>query len=215
MNYFNLIFTHKSILRILQIESFKKEKLKGKSIEFGADTNISKNFLTINKTSKKKTFSNLYSNNKDIIKINLEKKLLHKKKYDNAIIFNVLEHISDTKKALLNINLLLNKNGIIFGSTPFLYRIHGAPKDYTRFTKDLLIINLKNSNFKNIKVSELGTGPFLASFSLLRGFLKFIPVFYQLVLTLVILLDKFLAIFMKTDPKSIYPIGYIFSAKKK
>ena len=64
-------------------------------------------------------------------------------------------------------------------------------------------------------MSELGTGPFLASFSLLRGFLKFIPVFYQLVLTLVILLDKFLAIFMKTDPKSIYPIGYIFSAKKK
>ena len=141
--------------------------------------------------------------------------MLHKKKYDNVIIFNVLEHLSDLKIALKNINLLLNKNGKIFGSTPFLYRIHGAPKDYLRYTKDFIEISLKESNFKNIEIKELGTGPFLASFSILRSVLKFIPIFYQIFLILVILLDKFLSLFMKTDPKNIYPIGYIFSAKKK
>tara|TARA_Y100000590_G_scaffold213372_1_gene241760 strand:- start:23875 stop:24522 length:648 start_codon:yes stop_codon:yes gene_type:complete len=215
MNYFSLFFLNKSILRTLQIEEFKKERLIGKCIEFGANSKIDKNFLEVKHLSYKSTFSNLSSENNNIIKINLEKKLLHKKKYDNVVIFNVLEHLSDLKKALKNTNLLLKKNGKIIGSTPFLYRIHGAPKDYSRYTKDFIKISLKQSNYKNIKVKELGTGPFLASFSLLRGIFKFIPLFYQLFLGLVILLDKILLFFMKTDPKNIYPVGYIFSAKKK
>lgn len=215
MNYFNLIFSNKSILRILQIEEFRKERLFGECIEFGADSELAKNFLKINHHKYNSTFSNLVSNKKKLIKINLEKKLLHKKKYDNVVIFNVLEHLSDIKNALKNINLLLKKNGKIFGSTPFLYRVHGAPKDYSRFTKDLIKTSLKKSKFKNIKIRELGTGPFLASFSLLRGIFKFIPLFYQLLLILVIIFDKILTLFMKTDPKTIYPIGYIFSAEKK
>ena len=190
MNYINLIFSNKSILRILQIEEFKKERLLGQCIEFGANEKIEKNILKINQTLCKSTFSNLNSKNKKIININLEKKIFHKKKYDNVVIFNVLEHLSDLKNALKNINLLLNKNGKIFGSTPFIYRIHGAPKDYSRFSKDLIEIALKESKFKNIKIRELGTGPFLASFSLLRGIFKFIPLFYQLLLILVILFDK-------------------------
>ena len=59
----------------------------------------------------------------------------------------------------------------------FLYQIHGAPKDFTRFTKQHLEKILKESNFKNIHVEELGTGPFLACISLLRGYFKFIPVY--------------------------------------
>ena len=44
---------------------------------------------------------------------------------------------------------------------------------------------------------------------------KFIPLLNQFFLSLVIFLDKILLLFMKTDPKIIYPIGYVFSAKKK
>ena len=79
MNYFNLIFLNKSILRIFQIEEFEKEKMFGKCIEFGADSKIEKNFLKINHHNYTSTFSNL-TKKKNIIKINLEKKLLHKKK---------------------------------------------------------------------------------------------------------------------------------------
>ena len=107
------------------------------------------------------------------------------------------------------------KRGRIFGSTPFIYRIHGAPSDYNRFTKDYLKILLKEKKFINIEIKELGLGPFLASFSLLRGFLRFLPIIYQLLLILVVILDKLLFFLMKTNPKIIYPIGYIFSAKKK
>ena len=128
---------------------------------------------------------------------------------------NEIYYLSGDSSVVKSFNILLKKNGKIFGSTPFLYRIHGAPKDYCRYTKDFIKISLKETNYKNIKIKELGTGPFLASFSLLRGIFKFIPFFYQLFLALVILLDKILSFFMKTDPKNIYPVGYIFSAQKK
>ena len=138
-----------------------------------------------------------------------------KKKYDNIIIFNVLEHISEIELAIKNLNLLLVPKGQIIGSTPFIYRIHGAPDDYNRFTKTQLQKILKKGNFRNIKIRELGFGPFLACLSLLRGVIKYIPGVYQLLMILVILLDEFLIFMMKTNPKKIYPIGYIFTANKK
>ena len=70
---------------------------------------------------------------------------------------------------------------------------------------------IKNK-FRNIDVKELGLGPFLASFSLLRGYTKFLPIVYQILLLLVIILDNLLIFLMKTNPRIIYPIGYIFSA---
>ena len=59
-------------------------------------------------------------------------------RYNSIIIFNVLEHVSDFKIASRNLYKLLSKNGQLIGSTPFLYRVHGAPNDYLRYTKDFL-----------------------------------------------------------------------------
>ena len=101
--------------------------------------------------------------------IDLQKKILIELKYDYIIIFNVLEHLLDPNLALRNLSKICKKNGKIIGSTPFLFRVHGAPKDYSRFTKDHLIELLKSSNFKDIEIIELGTGPFLACISLLRS----------------------------------------------
>ena len=216
MNYFKLFFSKNSILRDFQNFEFDKIKIKGKCIEFGASENSKKNFL---KNDKKFTichFSNFKKKSNKIINIDLEK--INNKiniKYDNAIIFNVLEHLNNVKMPLNNINRILKKNALIIGSTPFLYQVHGAPKDHFRFTKDSLLHNLKKSGFDKIKIKELGTGPFLASFSLLRGFLKYIPIIYEIILLFSLIFDWFLKVIMKTLPRSIYPIGYIFIAKKK
>ena len=48
MNYFNLIFSNKSILRIFQKEIFKEFKIEGDVIEFGASSEIYKNFCNSN-----------------------------------------------------------------------------------------------------------------------------------------------------------------------
>ena len=215
MNYIKLLFSNNSILRILQKDEFKKYKLSGKCLEFGANHKIQRNFLYKDSNEYNIFYSNIDNKNKSFIKINLIKKLVHKKKYKNIIIFNVLEHLSEVNIALKNLNLLLDSKGKILGSTPFLYRVHGAPNDYNRFTKSYLQKILKEKKFINIKINEIGLGPFLASFSLLRGFLKYLPIIYQILLSLVIIIDKILFYTMKTDPKKIYPIGYVFSATKK
>ena len=216
MNYFKLFFSKNSILRDFQNFELDKIKIKGKCIEFGASENSKKNFLKDDTRFTICHFSNFKSKSNKIIDINLEK--IDNKlnvKYDNAIIFNVLEHLNNIEIPLNNINRILKKDGLIIGSTPFLYRVHGAPKDYFRFTKDNLLYNLKKSGFDKIKIKELGTGPFLASFSLLRGFLKYIPIIYEFFLLFSLIFDWVLKVNMKTHPKTIYPIGYTFSAKKK
>ena len=212
MNYFNLIFSNRSILRIFQLEIFKKFKINGDIIEFGASDEIEKNFCNSKLKNCKISYSNINSSNKEFVNIDLQKKILIELKYDYIIVFNVLEHLLDPNLALRNLSKICKKNGKIIGSTPFLFRVHGAPKDYSRFTKDHLIELLKSCNFKDIEIIELGTGPFLACISLLRSYLKYIPIFYQLLVLFALVFDKLIKLFIKTDPKKIYPIGYIFFA---
>ena len=215
MNYFNLIFSKNSILRSLQSIEFKNIKLQGSCLELGANKDIYRNFLNPNSKKYKTTFSNIEKKNKTFLYLDLQKKINYNFKFDNIIIYNVLEHIYDIDISLKNINFLLKKNGKIYGSTPFIYRIHGAPDDFNRYSKSFLEIKLKNNKFEDIKIKEIGLGPFLASFSLLRGCFKYLPIIYNIILFLIILIDKFLIFFMKNDPKIIFPIGYVFSAKKK
>ena len=212
MNYFNLIFSNKSILRILQLEIFKKFKIYGDIIEFGASEKIEKNFCNRNLKNSKITYSNLDSTDKKFLNIDLQKNFFLKTKYDYIVIFNVLEHLLDPNFALKNLSSICKKNGKIIGSTPFIFRVHGAPNDYSRFTKDHLIELLKTNNFKNIEIIELGTGPFLACISLLRSYLKYLPILYQLLILLSVVFDKLIKLLIKTDPKKIYPIGYVFFA---
>ena len=214
MNYFKLFFSNNSILRILQNDKFRKYKFKGLCLELGANYKTDRNFLNIKSKKYKTVYSNIEKKRKDYLFLDLQKKLNHKKKYDNIVVFNVLEHLNNLDSSLQNLFSLLKKGGRVLGSTPFIYRIHGAPKDYNRFTKDYLIQILKEKKFKKIEVEELGLGPFLASFSLLRGFFKYLPIIYQFLLILCVFIDKTLFFIMKTDPKKIYPIGYIFSAYK-
>ncbi|ARJ47514.1 methyltransferase domain-containing protein [Candidatus Pelagibacter sp. RS39] len=212
MNYFNLIFSNKSILRIFQLEIFKKFKIEGEIIEFGASEKIDKNFCSPYLKNCKVTFSNINPSNKEYLNIDLQKNISLETKYDYIVIFNVLEHLLDPNLALKNLSTVCKKNGKIIGSTPFLFRVHGAPKDYSRFTKDHLEELLRSNNFKDIEILELGTGPFLACISLLRSYLKYLPFLYQLLILLCLVFDKLIKLFIKTDPKKIYPIGYLFFA---
>ena len=215
MNYFKLIFSNNSILRTLQVQEFKNFKFNGLCLEFGANHKLDRNFLRQNSKNYKTIYSNIDKKNKNFLFLDLEKKNNYKKKYDNIVIFNVLEHIYKIDQSFENLRKLLKKNGKIFASTPFLYRVHGAPHDYNRYTKEFIMKKLKEKKFTKIKIETLGLGPFLASFSLLRGYFKFLPGIYHFFLAIFILMDKSLFFFMKKNPKTIFPIGYVFTAVKK
>ena len=218
-NYFKflkLILKKNSLLRTLQIYECLNINLHGISLELGAISNKDKTFSNFVMGKSKFHYSNKISNKKwNIYYSDLTRKLkIPTKKYDNVLFFNVLEHLPEYKFAFLEIYRIIKKKGSFIGSVPFIYQIHAAPKDYFRFTKHFLELNLKKYRFKQIKVKSLGFGPFVASYSLLFPYLKYLPFFSQLCLLLAYILDSVIQIFVKTDLKEIFPVGYFFIAKK-
>ena len=134
-------------------------------------------------------FSNIVGNHKFFFKIDLEKKN-NIKKFDNVLIFNVLEHIQNLSFSLKELNKILNKNGKIIGSTPFIYRVHGAPKDCYRYTSYTLERELKKQ-FKNVQIIELGYGPVTAALSIMSDYTKLVPFLNNILILLALAIDKF------------------------
>ncbi|MDA9702561.1 class I SAM-dependent methyltransferase [Candidatus Pelagibacter sp.] len=193
-----------------------KVYIKGKSLEFGAYKNQKKNFSTYLNGKKNFQYTNLKKDKKNnILKGDLDKKLKFKSNhYQNLIIFNVLEHLSNPIKSLKELHRILKRGGLLIGSTPFLYQVHGAPNDYLRFTKNYLINEFKKKKFKAIYVKELGYGPFLAAFSILFPYFKFLPIINYIIFLMCLIFDSFLQIFIKTKLREIFPIGIFFIFKK-
>ncbi len=69
-------------------------------------------------------------------------------KYDAVVCLAVLEHVYNPFKAIENIRILLNDQGVLYGYVPYLYRYHGPLdlhfQDYFRFSKDALAYLLKD-----------------------------------------------------------------------
>ena len=214
--FIKLSFLNYSLLRILQILELKKLNIKGKTIEFGASKNKNKNFSIYIKEEKKIEFSNIFTDKKlKIFYADLTKKLkIPSGNYRYILIFNVLEHLNNHNLSLKEMNRILKKNGTLIGSTPFIYQIHGAPKDYLRFSKDYLFFIFKKNKFRNIKIKNLGYGPLVACYSLLQAYLKYIPIINQIILFVCFIFDTIIQLFVKTKLKEIYPIGLFFEVKK-
>ena len=213
---FIYLFKKYSPLRIFQIIEANKIYIKGKSLEFGAYKNQKRNFSTHLKGEKNFQYTNLKKNKKNNIQgANLNQKLKFKSNYyQNLVIFNVLEHLISPTKSLKELNRILKKGGLLIGSTPFLYQVHGAPNDYLRFTTDYLIYEFKKKNFKAIYVKELGYGPFLAAFSILFPYFKFLPIINHIIFLMCLIFDTFLQMFIKTKLRKIFPLGVFFIFKK-
>ena len=217
INSLKLLITKNTLLRDLQINECTKIKVNGLSLEFGAIDRKNKTFSNFIRGKSKFEYSNIKPNKKlNIFYSDLTKKLkIKSNKYNNILLFNVLEHLPEYRIALSQINRILKKKGKIIGSTPFIYQIHDAPKDYFRFTKEFFEFELKKQKFNNIKVQYLGNGPFTACYSLIYPYIRFLPIFSHLVLLICFMLDNILQIFIKTDLKEIFPIGIFFNAQKK
>ena len=216
LKFFKLIFKNNSLLRALQIYECLNIFLYGTSIEFGATDNQDKTFSNFVKGKSKFHYSNKISNKKlKVFYSDLTKKLnIPSKKYNNVLFFNVLEHLPEYKLAFSEIFRIIKKGGFFIGSVPFIYQIHAAPNDYFRFTKQFFELNLKKYKFKRVKIKALGFGPFTASYSLLYPYLKYLPLLSQICLLLAYILDSLIQVFVKTDLKEIFPVGYFFIAKK-
>ena len=88
------------------------------------------------------------------------KKSLKGKKFKTVICFSVLEHCKNPFKMSRNIMRILDKNGVLFVSVPFSWRIHGYPSDYWRFTPEGVKLLFPELNFEkhagNISTNKIG-----------------------------------------------------------
>ena len=204
-----------SICKSFQILELKKQDIRDEIIEFGTMNYEESLIKYIPKKPKKIYFSNLFNvKSKNYFCINLEKNNKIKKRFKNILAFNILEHIHNDSHALDELKKLLKKKGKLIISTPFLYRYHHAPKDYKRYTADYFEKILKDKKFKIRKKLSFGTGPFLASYSLMFDYLSKIPLISYPLIVICFLLDHFLMIFHKNKTTVFYPICILIIAEK-
>ena len=133
--------------------------------------------------------------------------------FDNIFSFSLIEHLASHEHMLKEVYRLLKPGGTFAAGMPFLANFHPDPHDYVRFSKEKIELVLKEAGFKNIKIEEVGRGPFTASWYLLEFIFPWWLrlVFMPLVLSLDYLLQK---IKPKINFKERYPTGYYFEAKK-
>lgn len=76
--------------------------------------------------------------------------------FDVAICSELLEHVYDPKTVLCEILRVLRCGGTLLVTVPFLYRIHGDPGDYGRYTDSFWFSVLKEVGFDEIVVERQG-----------------------------------------------------------
>ena len=203
-----------SLLRTLQIQELEKLKIVGSVLDLGSSPNKINNVTNYLKNINNLVFANKFSNEDSVIKLDLEVYGNYfNKKFDNVCLFNVLEHIKEYKNCLKIAYDSLNPEGILIGSTPFIFKIHFSPNDYFRFTNQLLKEEMSAIGFKNIEVIELGKGFFSCLYSIAYDPIKRIPFLNIVIINICLFLDYLISALFKNYKKSV-PIGYFFVAQK-
>jgi SAM-dependent methyltransferase len=165
----------RSILRLSHNFFLKNIIINAKTLDIG-----SKGYYSAYEFMKKDNncdvvFLDNYSadSNKNLIKMNLEEKLLIENKiYDTVILFNVIEHIENYKQLIAETNRILKNNGKLELFVPFLFRYHEDPKDYVRLTHYYLKKILEKNNFKT-DLTLIGPGPFTVCMEIISKYLFF------------------------------------------
>lgn len=79
--------------------------------------------------------------------------------YDNAVCFEVLEHVFDPDLFLLEIKRVLKPDGHLLLTTPFIWNEHEIPNDYGRYSSYGLKYLLEKNGFELVKLVKILNGP--------------------------------------------------------
>ena len=197
----------------MQIFEASKTELSGTILDLGGNDfshNIS-NYFNGNYVIQ---FADKFPKDEKTIKVDLELDKTLNQKFDNICLMNILEHIKNYKNVINFSNNVLNLNGRIIGSVPFLFKIHYSPNDYFRFTEQLLYEEFKDLGFEQIVIKPLSKGIFSNIYATIFDYTKKIPLLNILLIIFCLILDKIFFFINKNYIKN-YPLGYFFIATKK
>lgn len=77
--------------------------------------------------------------------------------FNTVFCISVLEHIPDVFTACKNISQLIKPGGALFLSVPFVFRFHGYPSDYWRFTPEAIKILFPDIDFRDGRYSQVSS----------------------------------------------------------
>lgn len=202
------LFEGQSLARILMNESLSRETLRGRVIDVGGGHHPDYfNYLQHEGEISLESIDASFSG------INFEEDPLpFEDSYaDTVLLCNVLEHIYEHKFLMNQVHRVLKEDGKLIGFVPFMIGYHPDPHDYFRYTKEALLRICTDVGFRNIKITEVGGGPFCSNFNT-------IVLSMPRVLRPVIYLPyaAFDTLFLLLKPKGKYrnPLGFIFSVCK-
>ena len=92
----------------------------------------------------------------------------HDNTFDTIIFSDVIEHLKNPFNSLCEIKRVLNKNGKIIMNYPFMYGIHEAPFDYSRYTKYRMRTWIEELDMNIIVENEYGNLYVLFEHTILR-----------------------------------------------
>jgi hypothetical protein len=89
-------------------------------------------------------------------------------KFDVIVMLSVLEHVRDVFSVPEELHKSLNDGGVVFISTPFLFKVHGPVPDYWRLTQysyDVLFGSLFDLDVTTYPPNQLGKNSFPLCFN--------------------------------------------------
>ncbi len=77
-------------------------------------------------------------------------------RFDVVVAEQIFEHLRHPYSAARNVRKMLRPGGQFLVVTPFVYKVHRCPGDYTRWTRDGLAGLLEDCGFKDVKTDSWG-----------------------------------------------------------
>ncbi len=146
-----------SILRALEYEMVEGMNLAGRILDFGGGQGAS--------------YVPLLPDGIELLSVNIDRQYnpthiievgaplpFDEGTFDGVISFNVLEHIYDTRFVLDEMFRVLKPNGTLYMAVPFIFRVHGAPDDYSRHTPSWWRETMKRTGFSSMVIEPLVWG---------------------------------------------------------
>jgi len=164
-----------NLLRRLSHFVFRTGRFKQKCIKTLATSIHNKKILELGSGKQEKgkyTFSDkqFFDNSNEFIRSDVVALYGHRKvdvtlmnykaKFDVILCLNVLEHVFEFNKAIINIHKALKRGGMLVLFVPVFYPLHDEPHDYWRFTEHALRRLLKMYGSVKITHSGLRAYPF-------------------------------------------------------
>ena len=151
----------KSFLRVLQNKEFKNISINGKTIDLGAKNGKASYYRFFNLKYTEIDYVDINPTESNVLELDLEKNLpISDNSYNSVLAINLFEHIFNIQNLMEEIYRILDDEGKLIGSTPFMKEYHSDPRDFYRYTQDFYKTAFEKVGFVNIELLLVGQGLF-------------------------------------------------------